>query len=138
MREILFRGKRLYNGEWVYGDLLTKDKNGNYCPRIKNSESYPFSFQVDPATVGQYIGLTDKNGNKIFEGDILRVLLFDHTERFNFHTIVVKWDEDYSEVVCEDVNDKTCKWELRVLLDYDESLIIGNIWDNLELLKENK
>lgn len=57
MREILFRGKRIDNGEWVYGYLQQEDKINLYY--------------VKKETIGQFTGLLDKNGNKIFEGDIL-------------------------------------------------------------------
>ena len=84
MREILFRGKRVDDGEWVEGDLLhSYFKKGDTCiccPDWTNIK------QVDPSTVGQYTGLVDKHGVKIFEGDILKDSLG--------WVCTVRWDGD--------------------------------------------
>lgn len=130
-RKILFRGKRLDNGEWVYG----------WCC-VACFGKYPFEpciipadeadggnlehIRVDPATVGQYTGLTDKNGKRIFEGDIVRT----------FDTDGDKW---IGQVLID--QGSWCVMDHRnYTLLYDLVLrgveVIGNIFDNPELLEE--
>lgn len=122
-REILFRGKRLDNGEWEYGDLV-HDRAGK--PYIFHwSHEFQLVEEVDPDTVGQYTGLTDKNGVRIFEGDI--VMLKDyHGER----KVMIFWGES------------TGTWFYggdgysdEYLFNSSERNVIGNIHDNPELLE---
>jgi len=78
-REILFRGKRIDNGEWVEG-LLMANFDGNYSIQVRNDfdgMEYFTTYKVDPETVGQFIGMIDKNKTKIFEGDPVRILYTD-------------------------------------------------------------
>ena len=143
MREILFRGKRIDNGTWVEGSLLKVSLNGKTAHLIfgddfifinKDVKALNHAF-VDPATVGQYTGLTDKNGKKIFEGDIIRHYddnPYDGVEEKG----VVFWDEEF---LCFRRTSnggfhhgKVDTYRLSKQCDYE---VIGNIHDNPELLK---
>lgn len=117
MREILYRGKRTDNSEWVYGDLI-HTLGGNPLICTKHVFGAPAEvFEVDYATVGQYIGGKDKDGNKIFEGDILK--FYRKTAYVIFRL----------EEFCAIDNDNT-----GYCIVQNASEVIGNIHDNPELL----
>lgn len=148
MREILFRGKRLDNGEWYYGSYLflhiasvdwtgAKRRNPEDVHYIVNDQD--INYAVYPSTVGQYTGLKDKNRKRIFEGDILHIAKISdglggyYQRPFDYHVnVVVKWDlcAWMWETLCEDKRyisfpDAWCHYECEV---------IGNIHDNPGLL----
>lgn len=137
MREILFRGKRIDNGEWVYGNYAFTDVNGKKYFIFQNK---PLEHEVIPETVGQYTGLTDKNGKKIFEGDIIR---FDE----NLYTVQRECDTPGGYWAETGYILKHIGWSdytsfTSTIDDWENEcqvFIIGNIHDNPELLnkKEN-
>lgn len=132
MREILFRGKRVIDGEWVYGnygfnDTVTAEKHYIF-------QNKAWEFFVDPATVGQFTGLTDKNGVKIFEGDILGIRIADR----QYIEGVVKYGV-FNCTCCHGVygwyvEGQNTTGDIRVVED-GLLEIIGNVHDNPELME---
>ena len=125
MREILFRGKRLDNGEWVEGNLFVSDTDGGTYI-LAGSRIVTIEWEVDHSTVGQYTGLKDKNGKKVFEGDIIRKTnecrhpqIFIANIRTSFPT-----NEEVYYSPCDHFTE-SCEYE-----------IIGNVTDNPELLEK--
>ena len=136
MREILFRAKRKDNGEWIFGSIVHQtDYYGDRCDRwfilegdSTNDYDIDYPREVQKETVGQFTGLLDKNGTKIFEGDIL-----SEPERPKYTTGAIYYGMCncsccygvygfYSE---EDADLRDAAW----------LTVIGNIHDNPELLK---
>ena len=147
MREILFRGKRKDNGEWIEGSLLKVTISGETYYFIFCDDFALDGFDVkalsraivDPETIGEYFGLPDKTGKRIFEGDILRY--------FDDEIQVVEWNDEAHQIMLHTyaeyerkvgrkaVKEKCEGWHY--LNDYplNEMSIIGNIHDNPELLE---
>lgn len=162
MREILFRGKVIEStvkevGEWVYGHLVVRkdhDDGPEQCFICEEGHKFirclnkmPCTYKVDPETVGQYTDLTDKNGKRIFEGDIVQIWWFNPNDEDK--------DEEpakYKAVI--EFGNPNCEynwgWQLKAIdyIPYNKSIllwvdmkcsgahceVIGNIHDNQELL----
>ena len=153
MREILFRGKRIDNGEWVQGYLFKIWDKAYILWGTTND--IPNIIEVIPETVGQYTGLTDKNGTKIFEGDILKVDVQEYKERlkdfwgelrtekvFTGKYIKKLWTVEYKEHFCKGngyygygKDRRFNKFLTKSTLHNVNAKVIGNIHDNPELLK---
>lgn len=129
MREILFRGKEIDAGEWVYGSLLYSGSEDQYY--IVENDGEELSYPVSKETIGQYTGLCDKNGTKIFEGDI--VGCFCNTQIFQVKWCDVRGGYFLDDVVMSGGSEPTPEC-LGNLVDTIE--VIGNIFDNRELLEE--
>lgn len=159
MREILFRAKKKYGNGWCYGIPITEEHNTyktgefvmanavNY-DELDNFEASYYFVPIKKETIDQYTGLNDKNGNRIFEGDILqygykRLVVWwngeafqwqakekntDYTHTFDGKNLDVAWDNiDLGWIACE----TACIGKIT-------TQVIGNIIDNPELLKEGK
>jgi uncharacterized phage protein (TIGR01671 family) len=128
MREILFRGKRTEDGEWMCGNLtIWSDKSASIDK--EPTEASPL-YAVVPETVGQYTGLTDKNGKQIFEGDIVTGLFLfalpvKAVVTFQDGAFGLEWYRG-GDLRAFNAFTSVCNVEYEV---------IGNIHDNPELLK---
>ena len=152
MREILFRGKRIDNGQWIYGyyikathhwhnhgiheDWVATDtvQNGGWC-NVRGK------YAVIPETIGQFTGITDENNNKVFEGDIVKAIIhrcYGSNPQIREETKIIAYDS--LGILClkdsEDVwSDFMNELNLSGCIDDFYFEIIGNIHDNPELLR---
>lgn len=150
MREILFRGRATTTGGWLEGDLLQYAGSAQIWT-TDTIDGGKWNYEVVPSTVGQYTGLTDKNGKKIFEGDIIRM----HGNQDDI--AVVQFGEfGCVDIELESITDRVNGWHYKPLatdalsqlepfcwefqlnkmwVEQNDIEIIGNIHDNTELLK---
>lgn len=128
MREYKFRGKRIDNGEWVYGYLIGNDvivgEIEEFTDEYFNCEWW---CKVDPETVGQYTGLDDKNGREIYEGHILEEIGTD-VYSFVVHWNVTNATYDFVDIITDETF-------LGDDIHFEKSEVIGNIYDNPELVQ---
>lgn len=129
MREILFRGKRTDNGGWVYGSPVFQD--GYVLIRFWNGEEFEFEeYLVSPETISEFSGLTDKNGKKIFEGDIVAGAVH-WLERMKNGFVAFK-DGSFGLIWYRGEVEQFNPFTSMCNVEYE---VIGNIHDNPELLK---
>ena len=132
MRTIKFRGKSIDGKEWLYGDLVSSADKKRFAILVNNKESYN-ECEVAPETIGQFSGLYDCDGKKIFEGDILKWS--------NGRMYVVKFWQGMFYASVEECNEGILGgFPLHALTEYEDRKckIAGNIYDNTELLKGGK
>lgn len=144
MREIKFRGKHKnpYGDKWVYGYYALEDgehviimpHSTSYEKALKENRPIPsisVNHTIDINTLGQYTGLKDKNGKEIYEGDILRFSEVD--------TAVVEWNEQYAYFMAKPIQEYYFDSDvLGHAKEYNNVEIIGNIYDNPNLLEKGK
>jgi len=125
-REILFRGKRKDNGKWIFGYLKIGSGGKTYisvCEKTKLGDNW-LVFEVDPETVGEYTGLLDCKGQRIFEGDIVQ---FDYAGLVHKGKIVYQTNECEWDVLCpETMGYSSISSLLSLLISFE---VIGNIHD---------
>lgn len=143
-REILFKAKRLDNGEWVEG-YYCKTTIGNdvrpsdviFVPfKVSRNEEWGW-MKVDPDTICQFTGLTDKNGRRIWENDIITISAYSYYEPEDDYTGIVFYSEYYASWCLKDINHDCmilpicdCLGSYTTEINY-----IGNIFDNADLLE---
>ena len=128
MRDILFRGKRVDNGEWICGNLYQCEEDSEgyvrnlITPKSRNGSPY----MVDDNTIGQYTGLIDKNGKRVYENDIVNC----KTKTYLFEGYTIEWyNEDARFVMVQNGR----RYAVSESFEYE---VVGNVYDNHNMLTD--
>lgn len=132
-REIKFRGRNILNNDWMYGDLIHDDEHCRVYVYPRDAGPLELQHRVDAETIGQFTGLHDKNGKEIYEGDIVKT-------KYG-RPCVIEW----LSTICFvgfDLRPEVAKSKYKQpdgydLYNSDNLEVIGNIYDDPELLKED-
>ena len=144
MRTIKFRGKNLYNNEWIFGDLIQYESGemaifSNKLSQYGCEATEMFNrSKVISETVGQFTGLLDKNGKEIYEGDIVEWLFFSY-EREYYLKGCIEWHQGGLIFNVTENNFENAGFYAISDLNTDtesDIKILGNIYDNPDLIKE--
>ena len=132
MRTIKFRGKSILTDEWLYGDLVHSADKKRTAILVNDKDSYD-ECEVDSETIGQFTGLYDANGKRIYEGDIVKWKADNR-----LYAVIFKWGMFYASVeVCN--QEIYGGFPLHALAGDEKDIeIVGNIYDNPELKKKYK
>ena len=134
MREILFRGKRENDGQFVYGSFMAPRFGAEACIVEQDAPFHSFVHEVIPETVGQFTGLTDKNGKKIFEGDIVEGHCHSRW-RHDVQRCEIAYGRDGFEARRYVQDGGGLRYYTYKVLFSKDVAVIGNIHDNPELLE---
>ena len=145
MREILFRGRRKGCGEWCYGFFTLREFKAPaiFVPSkepLEYAKYFGIRYCVEPETIGQFVGINDKNGKKVFEGDIIKFHKYRYEPdwygavSYDRCCYVVKGIMPLSYEKRKDKKAEKCPFEIQLSgIDKTTIEVIGNIHDNSEL-----
>lgn len=152
MREILFRGKNIYTGEWVIGEYTWKNNsNPVICYKGKSQKEnneIEYFIEVDEKTFGQYTGLKDRYDKPIYEGDIVQSVSWNEfftngvgepLEALQRKMVIVFYQGAFCMLEKHPFDVNVTYWDLRSNSQFSVSgdlEVIGNIYDNPELIEE--
>lgn len=132
-REIKFRAKSVGNGEWVYGDLHLRCLKPHIHTEVLDGTMLSLKYNVIPDTIGQFTGLEEKNGNEIYEDDIMQI-----TTNIDKYLFKVTWNEELGAwclMMKGDIKEGVKPLGEWLGEYWDKIEVIGNIYDNPELME---